>query len=294
MPNIADTPDGLSVYRMATEAAAFLSTLTALRPQLAIILGSGLGVIADAVDIAVDVRYTEIPHWLPTTISGHEGRLSLGRLAGTPVAVLRGRLHLYEGYTPQEVVFPMRALHLLGVETVVLTNAAGGLNPAFMPGSLMVIRDHIGLPTLAGLNPLTGPNDDRLGLRFPPMNDVYDPELRQMALTVAEQQGIDLAEGVYAMVGGPSYETQAELRLLRTCGADAVGMSTVPETIAARHMRMRVLGLSCITNTALSDAPGDSSVPAADMPTHEEVLRAAGLAAHHMATLLSHMFARIS
>ncbi|HET8907269.1 MAG TPA: purine-nucleoside phosphorylase [Ktedonobacterales bacterium] len=294
MPNTADTSDGLPVYRMASEAAVFISALTAIRPEVAIILGSGLGTIADVVDDAVNVRFTEIPHWLPTTVSGHEGLLSLGHLAGTPVAVLRGRLHLYEGYTPQEVVFPMRALHLLGVETAVLTNAAGGLNPSFMPGSLMLIRDHIGLPTLAGLNPLTGLNDDRLGLRFPPMNDAYDPELRQLALTVAEQKGIDLAEGVYAMVGGPNYETQAELRMLRLCGADAVGMSTVPEAIAARHMRMRVLGLSCITNTALSDAAGDSSAPAADVPTHEEVLRAAGVAAHHMATLLSHMFARIS
>jgi purine-nucleoside phosphorylase len=294
VPNTPDTPDDLPVYRMASEAAAFLSALTAIRPQVAIVLGSGLDLIADALDDAVNVRFTEIPYWLPTTVSGHEGLLSLGHLAGTPAAVLRGRLHLYEGYTPQEVVFPLRTLHLLGVETAVLTNAAGGLNPSFMPGSLMLIRDHIGLPTLAGLNPLTGPNEDRLGPRFPPMNDAYDPELRQMALTVAKQNGIDLAEGVYAMVGGPNYETQAELRMLRTCGADAVGMSTVPEAIAARHMRMRVLGLSCITNTALSNAPDGGSAPAASAPTHEEVLRAAGQAAQHMATLLSHIFAWIS
>jgi purine-nucleoside phosphorylase len=294
VPSTPDTPDGSLVYRMASEAADFISTLTPIRPQVAIILGSGLGLVADALDDAVNVPFAEIPYWLPTTVSGHEGLVSLGHLAGTPVAVLRGRLHLYEGYTPQEVVFPMRALHLLGVGTAVLTNAAGGLNPGFTPGSLMLIRDHIGLPTLAGLNPLTGPNDDRLGPRFPPMNDAYDPELRQMALTVAAQNGIDLAEGVYAMVGGPNYETQAELRMLRTCGADAVGMSTVPETIAARQMQMRVLGLSCITNTALRNAPDGSSMPIADIPTHDEVLRAAGLAAHNMATVLSRMFARIS
>jgi purine-nucleoside phosphorylase len=293
MSNTSGATGGSMASRMASEAAAFIAGRTTVRPRVAIMLGSGLATVADAIADATTVRFTEIPHWLPTTVSGHDGILSLGHLADTPVAVLQGRLHLYEGYTPQEVVFPVRALHALGAETIVLTNAAGGLNPSFLPGSLMLIRDHIGFPTLAGLNPLAGPNDERVGPRFPAMNEAYEPALRQLALTVAKQHGIDVTEGVYAMVGGPSYETQAELRMLRSLGADAVGMSTVPEVIAARHMGMRVLALSCITNSALRDASGDGAAGSGDAPTHEAVLRAAGVAAHHMAVVLSHILARM-
>jgi purine-nucleoside phosphorylase len=220
------------------------------QPRIGIILGSGLSdLLADMV-ITLRCPYDAIPHFAPTTVAGHVGQFKLGQLYGQPIAVMCGRYHLYEGYAPHELALPVRTLHALGVTTLIVTNAAGGLNPAFKAGDLMLIRDHIGLPTLAGLNPLVGPNDDRLGPRFISMAEAYDADLRALARAGAARMGLALHEGVYIMVAGPTYETPAEMHALRVLGADAVGMSTVPEVIAARHLGMRVLGISCITNSA--------------------------------------------
>ncbi|MDR7440162.1 MAG: purine-nucleoside phosphorylase, partial [Armatimonadota bacterium] len=210
------------------------------------------------------VPYAEIPHFPRPTVEGHAGELVLGRLEGKPVAILRGRAHLYEGYSPQEVAFPVRVLHALGCRLLVVTNAAGGLNREWRAGDLMVISDHI---NLQATNPLLGPNDERLGPRFPDMSRAYDPELVALAERCALEERIPLRRGVYVAVLGPSYETPAELRMLRLLGADAVGMSTVPEVIAARHLGMRVLGISAITDMAT----GEVVQPV----THEEVLRVA-------------------
>ncbi|HEX6542727.1 MAG TPA: purine-nucleoside phosphorylase [Ktedonobacterales bacterium] len=288
MENIPEISPEVSLYDQAREAADVISRASPLQPRVAIVLGSGLGALADAVAVSATLPFTAIPHLLPTTVPGHEGQVVLGRFGGVPVAVLRGRLHLYEGYTPQQVTFPLRVLKLLGAEICILTNAAGGLDPALAPGSLMLIRDHIGLPTLTGLNPLFGRNDERFGPRFPAMTDAYDLALRQIARAVASQRGITLAEGVYAMVSGPTFETPAELRMLRMLGADAVGMSTVPEVIVARHMAMRVLGLSTIANQALTDGRTD------EMPDHEHVLRTAAQATEHLVALLGDMLAQLA
>lgn len=287
MSYMPDTSEGSTVYEQAREAVEAITRHSAAIPRIAIILGSGLGTLADAVENALTLPFTAIPHFLPTTVSGHDGQLVFGTLAGAPVGVLRGRLHLYEGYTPQQATFPLRVLGLLGADICILTNAAGGLNPALAPGSLMLIRDHIGLPTLAGSNPLYGPNDERFGPRFPAMTEAYDPALRQVAIAAAEQRGIALPEGIYAMVGGPSFETQAELRMLRLLGADAVGMSTVSEAIVARHMGMRVLAISTIANLALADAEVE------EVPDHAEVLRAAASATARLTTLLRDVIAQI-
>src|SRR5690348_8079919 len=237
-----------TIYDQAREAADVIGRSISTTPQVGIVLGSGLSALADALEDRISLPFTSVPHMLPTTVLGHDGQLVLGTFAGIPVAVLRGRLHLYEGYTPQQITFPLRVLGLLGIKTCILTNAAGGLNSAMEAGSLMLIRDHIGFPSLAGLNPLSGPNDERFGPRFPAMTDAYDPILREKALAVASEHDIALSEGVYAMVSGPNFETQAELRMLRGFGVDAVGMSTAPEAIVARQMGIRVLAFSVITN----------------------------------------------
>ncbi len=233
-------------------------------PKIGIILGSGLSdLLADAT-ITDRFAYSDIPHFAPTTVAGHAGQLELGTLQGHHIAVLRGRYHLYEGLSPQHLVLPVRTLRALGAETLIVTNAAGGLNPGFKQGDLMLMRDHIGLPTLAGMNPLIGPNDEALGPRFPAMGAAYDPELLDLTRAVALRKHLHLQEGVYIMVAGPTYETPAEMHALRVLGADAVGMSTVPEVIAARHMQMRVLGISCITNSATPET--------AEAVNHNEVL----------------------
>jgi purine-nucleoside phosphorylase len=237
---------------MIEEAARYLASKTDLRPRLAVVLGSGLGAFADELEDAVSIPYAEIPYWSCSTAVGHAGKLVFGRLAsgqGTALdlAVMAGRVHLYEGYTPAQVAFGVRVLGTLGVTAVVFTNAAGGINLTFERGGLVLITDHI---NLQGANPLTGPNLDALGPRFPDMSEAYSLAYRQTALEVAEELGIDLREGVYAALAGPSYETPAEIRYLRVIGADMVGMSTVPEVIAANHMGMRVLGISCVTNMA--------------------------------------------
>lgn len=234
-------------FDKARRAAEFVLAKTGLRPKVGVVLGSGLGAFAAEVKDAAVIPYSEIPNFPRSTAIGHAGRLVIGMANNTPVAVMQGRVHLYEGYSITEVAFPMRVMAGMGIRAVVLTNAAGGINPKFRQGSLVMISDHI---NLQGKNPLTGPNDDRFGTRFPDMSDAYWQPYREIAHTQARALGIDTFEGIYASLEGPSYETPAEIRFLRTIGADLVGMSTVPTTIAARHMGVRVLGISCVTNMA--------------------------------------------
>jgi purine-nucleoside phosphorylase len=242
------------------EAAAFVRARTALQPTVGVVLGSGLGAFADALDQPTSVPFGDIPHFPASTVAGHRGALVLGTSDGVPVAAMKGRVHFYEGYALSEVVFPVRVLARLGVRTLVLTNAAGGVNALFAPGDLMVIEDHI---NLLG-NPLLGANDEALGPRFPDMSFAYDRALRDRAEQACAAVGIPAHRGVYLATTGPSYETPAEIRMARVLGADAVGMSTVPEVIAARHAGMRVVALSCITNLAAGVTPHPLS--------HEEVL----------------------
>jgi purine-nucleoside phosphorylase len=228
-------------------AAQFVLARTKLRPRIALVLGSGLGGFAEEMENTVRIAYGEIPSFPRSTAVGHAGTLVIGTVAGTAVAAMQGRAHLYEGYSPQHVAFPVRTFARMGVKAVVLTNAAGGINPAYGRGALVAIRDHI---NLQGQNPLAGANDDRFGPRFPDMTDAYRPELRKFAIEEGERLGGGVHEGIYAAMLGPSYETPAEIRFLRTIGADLVGMSTVPEVIAARHMGLDVLAISCVTNMA--------------------------------------------
>ena len=228
-------------------ASQFIESRITVKPRVAVVLGSGLGAFADSIESPGVIPYSEIPGWPQSTAVGHAGKLVVGLVDGVPVAALAGRVHLYEGYTAKEVVYGIRALGLLGVRALVLTNAAGGINREYKPGQLVAISDHI---NLLGQNPLTGPNDESMGPRFPDMSEAYSKKFRDVAKAAAHAIGMDLPEGVYAAVPGPSYETPAEIRYLRTIGADLVGMSTVPETIAANHMKIGVLGISCVTNHA--------------------------------------------
>jgi purine-nucleoside phosphorylase len=239
-------------YDRAAAAAAFIRGQAQSPPEVAIVLGSGLGGFASRPEGAVSIAYGRIPHWPASGVIGHEGRLVLGGIAGRRVAVLSGRAHYYEGHDLRTVTFATRVMGVLGVRVLILTNAAGGVNVGFSRGALMVIEDHI---NLMGSNPLVGPNDERFGLRFPDMTEVYSKRLRAIADEAAAVRGLTLAHGIYAAVHGPSYETPAEIRFLRTIGADAVGMSTVPEAIVARHMGIDVLAVSCITNMAAGVLP---------------------------------------
>ena len=234
-------------FERAGEAADFIFSQTSLRPKIALVLGSGLGAFADDFDEAAKIPYANIPHFPQSTAIGHAGKLVIGKVGAIPVAGMQGRVHLYEGYSAKEVVFPIRVFARMGVKAVILTNAAGGIKHEFVQGRLVVIRDHI---NLQGVNPLTGPNDERFGLRFHDMTAAYDRRFREMTVGEGNRMGIGMYEGVYAGLPGPSYETPAEIRFLRTAGADLVGMSTVPEVIAARHSGIRVLGISCVTNAA--------------------------------------------
>ena len=231
----------------AERAAQFVLQRTSLRPRVAVVLGSGLGGFGNQLADAVRIPYAEIPHFPRSTEAGHAGILVVGTLDTIPLAVMEGRVHLYEGYAVQEVVFPVRVLGRMGVRAVVLTNAAGGINLDYCRGALAVVRDHI---NLQGQNPLIGGNDERLGLRHPDMTCAYNPVFRQLVQEEAERLGENICEGVYAAVCGPNFETPAEIRYLRTFGADLVGMSTVPEVIAARHMGIEVMAISCVTNMA--------------------------------------------
>ncbi len=236
------------------QAVRVIRARTSLKADVGLVLGSGLGELADQIEDAVAIPYADIPGWPRSTVAGHSGMLVIGKLDGCPVVAQRGRAHFYEGYTMAQVTFPIRVMNALGVRTVIVTNAAGGLNADFHTGDVMLINDHINLVGMGGNNPLYGPNDDSIGPRFPGMVHTYDKELRQLARRVAGEVGVALREGVYVCLAGPSYETPAEIRMLRVWGADAVGMSTVHEVIVARHAGMRVLAFSGITNEAI-DSP---------------------------------------
>ncbi len=239
---------------------------TTLRPRIGMILGSGLNDLADSVERAIVIPYSDLPYWPVSTVAGHAGRLVLGELEGQAVFVMQGRIHFYEGYSMAQVTLPVRVMQRLGIEILIVTNAAGGVNPDFVPGDVMLIRDNLNLMGMSGLNPLMGPNLDELGPRFPDMSQAYDRELSALARKVAASHGIALREGVYCGLSGPSFESPADLRFLRLAGADAVGMSTVPEVIVARHGSLRVLGLSGISNKANLDG--------STLTTHEEVMAA--------------------
>jgi len=236
-----------SMYDRAQHAAQMISARTSNSPRVAIVLGSGLGAFADEFQEAVAIPYREIPGFVSSTAQGHVGSLVVGKVEGIPVAAMQGRVHFYEGYSLEQVTFPIRTLKLLGVETLILTNAAGGINVQLTQGALMVISDQL---NLMGVNPLRGENDERFGPRFPDMSEVYSRELQELVTQEAKELGTTVRRGIYAALAGPSYETPAEIHMLRATGADAVGMSTVPEAIVARHMGMNVLGISCITNMA--------------------------------------------
>jgi len=264
------------------EAIQFLKDRLPIPPQIAVVLGSGLGAFADELSDRVEIPYSEIPEWPQTTAVGHAGKLVVGLCGEAPVAVMAGRVHLYEGYTPEQVVLGVRVLGCLGVRTFVFTNAAGGINPAYERGGLVLISDHI---NLQGSNPLVGENYDTLGPRFPDMSEAYSLALRLTAQEVASDLCIPLPEGVYAAMLGPSYETPAEIHYLRTIGADLVGMSTAPEVIAANHMGLRVLALSCVTNMAAGILP--------QKITHEEVLETGEMVRETLVRFLKALLPRI-
>jgi len=275
----------MTYFEQAQEAADFLRTkLGHLTPRIGIVLGSGLGAVAEAVAEPIFVPYGTIPHFPQSTVEGHSGRIVAGLLGEVPVIVMQGRVHYYEGYTPQQVTFPMRVLGLLGLQTVVLTNAAGGINSNYNIGDLVLLSDHI---NALGFNPLIGPNEARFGdgkktgLRFFDMTEGYSVELRSLAQQAAREEGFLMHEGVYLATTGPSFETPAEIRAFRTLGADLVGMSTVPETIVARHMGIRVLGISCVTNLA-------AGISATHL-SHEEVFEAGSKVQHRMAALFTRL-----
>jgi purine-nucleoside phosphorylase len=233
--------------QLIQKSAQFLQGKVDIKPEIGLILGSGLGVLVEEIENQVCIPYNEIPEFPVSTVEGHAGQLVFGTIKGVPVVAMQGRFHFYEGYDMNKVTFPVRVMKEMGVEKIVVTNAAGGVNTSFVPGDLMLITDHI---NFMGTNPLIGPNDNEMGVRFPDMSEAYSKQLGEVAKGVATKLGLDLKEGIYFGVTGPSYETPAEIRMIRTVGGDAVGMSTVPEVIVARHSGMKVLGISCITNMA--------------------------------------------
>jgi purine-nucleoside phosphorylase len=267
------------------QAAEAVRARLVRQPSVGIILGSGLGGLANSVEGAVHIPYSEIPGWPVSTVQGHQGRLVIGELEGQTVLVMQGRAHYYEGYSMPQVGLPIRVMQRLGIEMVIITNAAGSVNPDFSPGDLMLITDHLNLIGMAGLSPLRGPNLDDLGPRFPDMSQVYDRQLGKLARQVAAEAGIPLREGIYVCLAGPSFETPADLRFLRMIGADAVGMSTVPEATVARHGGQRVLGISGISNKANLD--GET------LTTHEEVLAAGEIIVPRLIALIRGVLRRL-
>lgn len=257
-------------------AADYVRARTQYRPEVGLILGSGLNSLADEITAPDIIPTAEIPTWPVSTVPGHVGRLVIGQLEGRTVLVLQGRTHFYEGYPMDKMTLPIRVMHAIGIGTLIVTNASGGLNPSFEPGDLMIIRDHLNFPGMAGNNPLRGPNDESVGPRFPDMTAPYDAKLRALAHRVAADAGVHLREGVYAYVAGPSFETPAELRFLQIAGGDAVGMSTAPEVVVARHAGIRVLGISTVANLALPDPPPGLTL------NHEEVLEMGQRAVPHL------------
>jgi purine-nucleoside phosphorylase len=272
-----------SEFASASRAAKFILAKTKLRPKVALVLGSGLGAFADELASATRIPYQKIPGFPRSTVTGHAGFLVIGKSGEVPVAAMQGRVHRYEGYSSREVVFPMRVLGRLGIRAAILTNAAGAINLDYSQGALVVIRDHI---NLQGENPLMGPNDERFGPRFPDMSEAYFKPYREIALREAKRLGLGVHEGIYAALSGPSFETPAEIRYLKTIGADLVGMSTVPEVIVARHMSIRVLGISCATNMAAGIL---------DQPiTHAEVLETGERAKSQFVALLRAVIPQIA
>jgi len=274
-------------------SASFIRDRTGCRPSAVIITGSGLGALADEIEAPASLRYTEIPGFSPTGVLGHPGELITGKLAGRQVALMQGRVHFYEGYSLQRATFPVRVLHRLGAQTLIVTNAAGGLNDGFETGDLMLITDHINLVGIAGFNPLRGSNDERLGPRFVDMSSAYDVGLRDLALSVAQELGIELRQGTYVMSAGPTFETPADVRFLRLIGADAVGMSTVPEVIVARHEGMRVLGLSHISNVIPSVDALRREEPGQEEGLHQEVLNAGSRVVPKLSLLIRGIIGRM-
>ena len=283
-------------YEKAKEAADFIRSKYDREIKVAIVLGSGLGAFAEDLENAVEIPYEEIPNFQRSTVEGHAGQLVLGEVAGVPVAVQQGRFHFYEGYDMQQVILPVRTFGLLGIKSLILTNAAGSVRTSMKPGVLMLIRDHL---NLIGVNPLRGANDERFGTRFPDMTNVYDIEYQEIAMAQAQEmalervaQGIDkdtqqlLRRGVYCAMSGPCYETPAEIRMVRLLGADAVGMSTVPEAIAARHQEVKILGISCITNLAAGMTD--------DIIHHEEVMETGARVAAIFKELLRRIIPRLN
>lgn len=271
-----------SYFDRVHSAADVVRARTNLRPEIAVVLGSGLGGFASSLERASAIPYADLPHWPAPSVIGHDGRLVIGEVSGRAVAALSGRAHYYEGHDLRTVTFATRVLGVLGVKVLILTNAAGGVNTSFSAGNLMVIDDHL---NLLGSNPLVGPNEERFGVRFPDLTDVYSPRLRRLADETGAALGLTLRHGVYAAWHGPTYETPAEVRYLRTIGADAVGMSTVPEAIVARHMGIEVLGISCITNLAAGILPQPLN--------HEEVLETARRVRGTFVSLLNGIIGRI-
>jgi purine-nucleoside phosphorylase len=271
------------LYERAEHATRVIRARISVEPRIALVLGSGLGSFADDFEEAVGIPYEEIPGFVRSTAQGHAGRLVVGKIDSVPVLAMQGRVHYYEGYSLEEVTFPIRTFGLLGVKTIVLTNAAGGINVQLTQGALMVISDHL---NLMGVNPLRGANDERFGPRFPDMSAVYSPELQEIVVDEARAIGVEVRRGIYGALSGPSYETPSEIHLLRNLGADAVGMSTVPEAIVARHMGLEVLGISCITNMAagISDEPIN----------HEEVMATGDRVRETFAELLRRVISAIN
>lgn len=279
---MAEGVAGTGLYEQAEHAARIVRSRTKLEPRIAIVLGSGLGGFADEFDDAVGIPYEEITGFARSTAQGHAGRLVIGTIDEVPVVAMQGRVHYYEGYSLEQVTFPIRTFKLLGVKTLILTNASGGINVQLSQGALMVISDHL---NLMGDNPLRGPNDERFGPRFPDMSAVYSAELQEIVIEEAKPIGVEVRRGIYGALSGPSYETPSEIHLLRNLGADAVGMSTVPEAIVARHMGIEVLGISCITNMAAGI--GDEPI------NHEEVMATGDRVRDVFALLLQRVVGRV-
>lgn len=266
-------------------AADAIRTRISIKPEIGMILGSGLGDLADSVENAVVIPNSQIPCWPLSTVHGHKGRLVIGQLEGVNVIVLQGRTHFYEGYSMGQITLPVRVMQRLGCDKLVVTNAAGAIHPDFVPGDLMLLTDHLNMIGFGGANPLQGPNMEEFGVRFPDMSQPYDKAFLQMAREACADANLDHREGVYAAIAGPSFETPAELRFLHTIGADAVGMSTVPEVIVARHGGMRVLGVSGISNKANLDG--------STITTHEEVLEAGKVLVPKLTTLIRGFLAKL-
>jgi purine-nucleoside phosphorylase len=275
------------------ETASYVRSKVSLAPSVMVITGSGLGALAEGIEGATSLPYREIPHLAPTGVLGHAGQLVLGKLGGKQVALLQGRVHFYEGYPMQRITFPVRVLHRLGASTLIVTNAAGGLRQSLRAGDLMLITDHINLVGMAGFNPLSGPNDERLGPRFVDMSSAYDHELRKLALAVADDVGLELQQGIYVMAAGPTFETPADVRFLRLIGADAVGMSTVPEVIVARHEGVRVLGVSHISNVIPDHEEPPAENATDDEGLHAEVLDAGRRVIPRLSVLIREIVARL-